>query len=295
MSIKSDVLEHLMTHPNEVVSLTALASTLDVTLDQVRVAVSSLRTGGTKGNDTDIVKMHDQIHIVSRGYAVKFCPPVKPTSKSTPTPADMPKHVAEKTPIEIKIESAPTTTTDEPSTVDGKSKGRTVTAPLHPYTDDLEEVLGQLGPVAHKVFAFIASQNGQNVHVMDIVDGTGLSRSAVTSTCYNTLYNRKQLNRNAARMFIKVGIDVYRHSMPGDGVKIDGPGQRNSKFPAKLPVVPATFTSDPVVTKTVAKLYGDKATGLSTQKRIFEEIRTLPDGAVLIEDEDGNVYKAREI
>src|SRR5437868_7035414 len=97
MSIKGDVLEHLLNHPNEVVSLTALASTLDVTLEQVRGAVSNLRTGAVKqGNGKDSsVGMKEQIRVVSRGYAVKYLPPAdEPTPVpviSTPTPADVPK------------------------------------------------------------------------------------------------------------------------------------------------------------------------------------------------------------
>lgn len=308
MSIKGDVLEHLLNHRGEVISLTALASTLDTTLDTVRNTISTLRSDRKYGG-----AMRDDIKIVSRGYAVKYVGPPAPAAEPTkPTPADVPKKHVTTTVADVGSNARPATvevvaddtpkpgplpTKPTPSNVDSEPKtspAREVVAPVHPYTDDLEEVLGQLGPVAYKVFLFIASQNGQNVTVIDIAEGTGLGRGTVASACYNTLYNRKQLNRNAARMFVKVGIDVYRLSLPGDGVKIDGPGQRNSQFPAELPVVPNKIGADPVVGKITEKLYGGN-TSSTNEKRIFEELRALPDGAILIEDENGCVYKAREV
>jgi len=166
MSIKSDVLEHLLNHPNEVVSLTALASTLDVTLDQVRNAVSNLRTGAVKqGSVTDdSVGMKEQIRVVSRGYAVKYVPKAEPEPTSvTPTPADVPKKHVVTTVVDSGSDGRPASVeavmTDEPTIPIGVD---------HPYSDDVEVVLAQLGPSAYKVFSFIANQNGQNVTTEDV-------------------------------------------------------------------------------------------------------------------------------
>lgn len=294
MAIKSDVLEHLMTHPNEVVSLTALASKLDVTLEQVRSAVSSLRSGAVRqgsGVDKDVA-MRDSIRIVSRGYAVKYIPSGDDAPSSpepTPTPADVPN------------KSVKTTVTsgsdDRPAAVEvTMTDSDEAVIPVgvnHPHSNDVEVVLGQLGPTAHKVFSYIAQQGGMNVTGDDVVEATGLTRSAVTSAFYNTLFNTKQLNRNARRLFVKVGKDVYRMSLPGDGV-IVGPSPKHSGLPAELPKVPTTVTQSTTFTRTPVKV--DTPTSPpADDKRIFEELRVLLDGSVLIEDEDGRVYKAREV
>lgn len=282
MSIKGQVVDHLLAHRGEVVSLTTLASSLDVKLDTVRSVISVLRSSKQKGGGG----MRDDIVIVSQGYAVKY---VGPARETQPEPVNVPVVPKPAPPLIPPVSAAPT-----PASVTSSDVDKSMTIPVgveHPYSDDVETVLGQLGPVAHKVFAFIASQNGQNVTGDDVIEATGLKRSAVSSAFYNTLFNVKQLNRNARRLFVKVGKDVYRMSLPGDGVAV-GASVKHSQFPAELPTVP---TGDPIVAKTATKLYGNKETKLSTQKRIFEELRVLPDGAVLIEDEDGRVYKAREV
>jgi hypothetical protein len=296
MSIKGDVLEHLINHPNEVISLTALASGLDVTLDQVRSAISALRVGTRGGGKPadEKASMRDTLKIVSRGYAVKYMPnePTPAPILVAPTPADVPKKHVVTTVVDSGSDSRPAhveaVMTDEPTIPIGMD---------HPYSDDVDVVLAQLGPTAHKVFAYVASQNGQNVTTDDVAEATGLSRSAVVSACYNTLFNKRQLNRNARRLFVKVGKGVFRMSTPGDGVII-GPALKHSGLPAVVPTVPST--SDSVVSKITEKPDGDKVIKTeppksSDQKRLFEELRVLPDGAVLIEDEEGRVYKAREV
>lgn len=301
MSIKGDIIEHLLKHRGEVISLTALASSLDTTLDTVRNTISTLRSDRQYGG-----AMRDDIKIVSRGYAVKYIGPPAPAAEPTkPTPADVPKKHVTTTVVDAESNARPTAVevvaddTPKPGPLPTKptpSTSDSETIPIgvvHPFSNDIETVLGQLGPTAHKVFAFVASQNGLNVTGDEVVEATGLTRSAVSGAFYNTLFNKKQLNRNARRMFVKVGKDVYRMSQPGDGVTI-GVSVPHSQFPAELPAVPNP-AGDPVVAKTVEKLYGNKASGLSNQKRLFEEIRALPDGSVLIEDTDGRVYKATEV
>jgi hypothetical protein len=201
---------------------------------------------------------------VSRGYAVKYT--AAPTDDKTSTNGQQPAAVA--------------VPSDPPAV---SATGKTLPyyrSSKHVPTDNVSEILGQLGAVSSKVFAYAVSRPLTPVTVDEVAKATGYTNEQVTGAFYNTLSSSKQRNDNAARFFRKVKIGTYMYTPPTD-------------VPA--PSTPTKPVGDPIVAKTVKKLYGDKETKVSTQKRIFEELRVLPDGSILIEDENGAVYKAREV
>lgn len=281
MSIKSDVLEHLITHPNEVVSLTALASKLDVTLDQVRSAVSNLRTGAVRQGENSSnskVKMSDQIHVVSRGYAVKYIPPAD-APKPTSSPADMPK----------QLKLVPSTSDTTP--LDQTTNGHVINdrPPAEVLLDKLE-----VGPITRKVLRYVIERNGEPVRSQDIIEDTDLTRAQVYGALYSTLTSKTQRNPEAMNYFEKTAHGQYRFVADGNAKTVDetglvgtGPGRRSTQQ-QNAGVPTPTFTRTPVKAPPTKE-------STTVQKRLFEELRTLPDGSILIEDENGNVYKAREV
>lgn len=260
MSIKSDVLDHLIEHEGEVVSLTALASKLDLDLEQIRSAITNLRNGSMNGRNDPAAQMKNQIVYVSRGYAVRYC---------------------------------------GTSGVDGQKPALTLasdvkakTEPIEPIrrsaksidTDDIAETLGQLGFIARQVFGYLVQHPNRDVQTREIVGALDLSKEQVIGALYNTLSSDKQMNNNARKFFTKVSHGVYRYVPPLTGQRSVAQ-QANRDMLLKPP-------GDPVVAKIVKQKYDTPTT---VEKRLFEEVRTLPDGAILIADEDGNVYKAREV
>jgi hypothetical protein len=275
MSIKGDVVDHLLAHRGEVVSLTALASKLDTSLDTVRNAISTLRSERQYGGG-----MREHIKVISKGYAVKYVGPprdvVAPAEVETPVVAPKP---------------GPPPSASKP-VVDVMAPATAVNG--HVLPEDLLDRFA-VGPIARRVLACVVAQNGEEITSDEIIAATGLNKPQVYGALYNTLTSTKQRNPEAMLYFEKTKHGVYRFRPNGDATPsvvsgLIGRGNNSSKTEQRK-----AAAGDPVVARTVEKLYGDKATGLSTRKQLFEEIRTLPDGAILIEDEDGRVYKATEV
>lgn len=259
MSIKSDVLDHLIAHEGEVVSLTALASKLDLDLEQIRSAITNLRNGAVHGRNEPAAQMKNQIVYVSRGYAVRYC---GTSGVDGQKPA-------------LTLASDVKTKTDEPPRRAAK----------YTDTDDIAETLGQLGFIARQVFGYLVQHPNRDVRTREIVDALDLSKEQVIGALYNTLSSDKQMNNNARKFFTKVSHGMYRYVPPLTG-------ERSVAQQVNRDVLVIKPASDPVVAKIVKQKYDTPTT---VEKRLFEEVRTLPDGAILIADENGNVYKAREV
>lgn len=294
MSIKGDVLQHLLEHEGEVVSLPALAAMLDIKLDSVRSAVSQLRHGAGRRSGNRMANIGDNLKIVSQGYAIMYVKPslngttphtsLESDSTSTPTETTETTDSTSADADATSTDATPTNATPESTVESTRAKPSIQTsAPMHPITTSPRKVLNQLGNVAAQVFGYMVKNPNRPITGEEVMKATGLKRNQVSGAFYNTLTNEKQRNRNAVRLFRKVGRDTYQYDKPITTAS------------------PAPKSTDPVVDKVVVKLYGDQETDVSRpsapagQKRLFEEVRTLPDGSILIEDENGQVYKAKEV
>lgn len=245
MSNKNDVLTHLMEHEGEVVSLPALASQLDLTLEQVRTAITLLRNGSTP----NMVGLKEQLRVVSKGYAVKYVN--SPSSKPAPELA-------------------------KASVTEGTNVADMSRSPIDIELDRLKVV----GAITRQVLRFLMEHPNQTISSGTIITSTGLTQDQVYGALYNTMSNVAQRNPLVMNYFKKISSGQYRYMPPGVN-------STNGAIPK----------SDPVTEKIVKQKYEStpKSSTTVTTKRIFEEVRTLPDGTILIEDENGYVYKAREV